>query len=344
MTSDLPKPDQPEPDLSELVARFGRLSQETELAPDTHVRVPRVTPGTAEDARVLAAAGFPYDAVHRYTHDDAVAALHAAGRGWDVPSAADVWVAGLWSAPWWWRTALTGHLLASTLPAHEAVRYGGSDSCRICGTRTAGAVATTGHLLSSLTNGAPIDGAVPEHALGLDHLAGQPRPVPTEHDRWTLRAVLTVLRGMPDGKRYSAARSELKRHRLLDATPPYAYGAVLEELGLVGVLATEAHPGLVTRWSDFVERDQRPSVRVEVPGPLAWWTSAEGLREDVVRTVFAAFDTADVDLDGPRPDPEPARGATVPGAVKARSRALAAAARRATAPATTAGRPRAIGP
>ena len=60
----------------------------------------------------------------------------------------------------------------------------------------------------------------------------------------------------------------------------------------------------------------------------AWWTSSDGLREDLVRTVFAGFDTSDVDLDGTRPVAVPARGATVVGAVAARRRALAAAARR----------------
>ncbi|WIX79730.1 hypothetical protein QRX50_02710 [Amycolatopsis carbonis] len=169
------------------------------------------------------------------------------------------------------------------------------------------------------TEGAPIDGDVPGHVLALEELAGQPRPVPSEHDRWLLRAVLTVLRTLPAGKGYGAARTELKRHRLLDTTSVHAYGSVLEELALVGVVATADHPGLVRRWSDYVERDQRPNDRIEVQGPLAWWRSSEGLREDVVREVFADFDTGDVDLDAPRP----AAGSTIAAAVGKRVRELA---------------------
>ncbi|MEV8608759.1 hypothetical protein AB0383_12630 [Amycolatopsis sp. NPDC051373] len=134
---------------------------------------------------------------------------------------------------------------------------------------------------------------MPEHVLALEELAGQPRPVPSEHDRWVLRAMLTVLRTLPDGKGYGAARTELKRHRLLDTTAVHAYGSVLEELALVGVVATAEHPGLVRRWSDYVERDQRPSDRVVVQAPPAWWRSSDGLREDVAREVFADFDTGD---------------------------------------------------
>ncbi|MEV0065026.1 hypothetical protein [Amycolatopsis sp. NPDC050768] len=65
------------------------------------------------------------------------------------------------------------------------------------------------------------------------------------------------------------------------------------------------------RWSDYVERDQRPNDRVEVQGPLAWWRSSDGLREDVVHEVFADFDVESLDLDAPRPAPDPLPGATI---------------------------------
>ncbi|MET7992993.1 hypothetical protein ABZU76_19080 [Amycolatopsis sp. NPDC005232] len=114
-----------------------------------------------------------------------------------------------------------------------------------------------------------------------------------------------------EGRGYGAARTELKRHRLLDTTSVRAYGSVLEELALVGVVATAGHPGLMRRWSDYVERDQRPNDRVGVQGPLAWWRSSDGLREDVVREVFTDFEVEPVDLDAPRPAPDPLAGATI---------------------------------
>ncbi|MEV6903788.1 hypothetical protein [Amycolatopsis sp. NPDC051372] len=151
--------------------------------------------------------------------------------------------------------------------------------------------------------------------------------------------MLTVLRTLPDGKGYGAARTELKRHRLLDTTAVHAYGSVLEELALVGVVATAEHPGLVRRWSDYVERDQRPSDRVEVQAPPAWWRSSDGLREDVAREVFADFDTGDVDLAGPRP----AADATIAAAVGKRVRELARQARTRDVPRSVGTEPAAAG-
>ncbi|WP_217617306.1 hypothetical protein, partial [Cellulomonas sp. GbtcB1] len=84
---------------------------------------------------------------------------------------------------------------------------------------------------------------------------------------------------------------------------------------------TAARPGIVERWTTYAERDQRPSVRVEVQAPLAWWDSDHGLREDVVGRVFGHLGTSSVDLDAPRPSPEPERAATATVALPALLRA-----------------------
>ncbi|WP_326568351.1 hypothetical protein VSH64_42395 [Amycolatopsis rhabdoformis] len=309
-------------DSVELLARYARVSADKTFLPDEGISVARVTDATRPDAEALGAAGKPPDAVRRFTHDDAVAELRTLGAEWELGAAASAWVAGLWSASWAWRPALTGVLLARELPEHDAVPYRTSSTCRVCGTDAKPALAPTDAWYRRHTGGVPIDGDVPGYVLALEELSGRPRPVPSEYDRWVLRAVLTVLRTLPADKRYSAARAELKRLRLLDTTAVHAYGSVLEELALVGVVATAEHPGLVERWSDYVERDQRPNERVEVQAPLAWWQSSDGLREDVVREVFADFDTSEVDLDQ-RPTPDPKPGATIVAATAKRARALA---------------------
>ncbi|QYN25111.1 hypothetical protein [Amycolatopsis sp. DSM 110486] len=86
------------------------------------------------------------------------------------------------------------------------------------------------------------------------------------------------------------------------------------------------------RWSDYVERDQRPNDRIEVQGPLAWWRSSDGLREDVVHEVFADFDVESLDLDAPRPAPDPLPGATIVAGVGKRVRELAKQARTGAVP------------
>lgn len=338
--------------LVDLLARYRRVAAARSYDESRQLSLPRVTDASRADAEILAAAGRPHDAVRTLGHDEAVAELRRLGTQWSVAEAASVWVAGLWSAPWAWRPALTGTLLASRLPDHPFTPYGGDTAggahsvdgrspapdpiyastpstspCRVCGTQGTTDVAVTDAWSMRHLDGAPIDGDVVGHVLALNELEGHERPVPTEHDLWTFRAILTVLRTLPQGTSQSKARAALKQAHLLDTVAPYAVGSVLEELALVGVVATASRPGLAERWSDYSERDERPSVRVEVQAPLAWWSSSDGLRDHVLREVFEGLLppetlSTDVDLDSPHPTPVPARGATVAAAARARERAL----------------------
>ncbi|MBW0254183.1 hypothetical protein [Cellulomonas sp. PS-H5] len=255
-------------------------------------------------------------------HDDAVGALRAHAARWSLQDAASAWAAGLWSAPFGWRSALTGVAVGSVLPVHPAEPYSAtSDVCRVCGHREGHGLDVAEERWQRHTQGAPIDGAVAEHVLALDDLAGHPRPEPTDYDVWALRALLTTLRTLPPRTRPPKARDALKRTGVLPTSSAWAYQSVLEELALVGVVATAVRPGMVERWTTYAERDQRPSVRVEVQAPLAWWDSDHGLREDVVERVFGHLGTSSVDLDAPRPTPVPERAATATVAIPALLRA-----------------------
>lgn len=265
-------------------------------------------------------AGAP-DGRRLLAHDEAVASLRAHAAAWSVREAADAWVAGLWSAPFGWRSALTGVAVGRVLPVHAAEPYSAaSATCRVCG-RTGSPLDPAGERWLRHTQGAPIDGAVAEHVLALDDLAGHPRPEPTEYDVWALRAALTALRSLPPRTRPAKARDALKRTAVLPTTSAWAYQSVLEELAVVGVVATAERPGMLERWTTYAERDQRPSVRVEVQAPLAWWDSDHGLREEVVEQVFGHLGTDAVDLDGPRPTPVPDRAETATVAIPALLRA-----------------------
>jgi hypothetical protein len=273
------------------------------------------------DLRPAEGSGHPSERRAR-GHDDAGAARRAHAARWTLQDAADAWVSGLWSAPFGWRSALTGTAVGAVVPVHPAEPYSSaSDVCRVCGHRDGHGLDVAGERWSRHTQGAPVDGAVAEHVLALDDLAGHPRPEPTDYDVWALQALLTTLRALPPRTRPSKARDALKRTQVLPTTSAWAYQSVLEELAVVGVVATAERPGMVERWTTYAERDQRPSVRVEVQAPLAWWDSDHGLREEVVERVFGHLGTAAVDLDGPRPTPTPDRAATATVAIPALLRA-----------------------
>jgi len=235
-------------------------------------------------------------------------------------------VAGLWSAPAAWRCPLPGLLLAQSLPDHQYTTPSESESavCAVCGFRMEIAQ-TIEEWAYRLTDGTPLDGVPTGYAqaLGwLGHLDVE-RPTPSVYDRWALGAIVAVLRGLPDGTRHAAAGKAIAAAKILRG--PRTPGRVLEDLALIGVLAPADRPGLAERFTSYVERDLRPSGRVEVQAPLAWWSTSvgdHGVRRDVWDQLFVGLEIPEVDLDGPRPTPTPTAKETLDGALAARVRAF----------------------
>ena len=282
---------------------------------DLHLhRIPAKIP--ADAFRSLEESGFMPNQMFVPDHDEILQELYRLAAAWTVAEAADAFIAGLWSAPFLWESALTGKLLAMGMPSHKHTPYGGSaDTCTVCGYRQR-AVDITEQWYQSMIGGTPLDGEPVGHVLALREMERMgTRPVPTEFDIWTFRAVLTVIRQMPPGSRYSKVREKLYRERLLPTAKQWVYGSLLESLALIGILDTEDYPGLATQFTTYQKRDERPSVRVEVQAPLAWWDSSVGIHEAALEKVFAGTDCSSVNL-AERPEPMPPLAGTVTGALE----------------------------
>lgn len=235
---------------------------------------------------------------------------------WTLAEAADAFLAGLWSAPFLWRGALTAKVIASVMPRHDHTSYRGSPhSCMICGFQ-ARPVDTAYSWCSRMTEGTPLDGEPICHILALEEMdkIGK-RPTPTEYDIWTFRAILTVIRQMPPKARYSKLRDALCKERLLPTSKKRIYTSLLESLALIGILDTEEYPGMLTQFTTYAKRDERPNVRVEVQAPLAWWDSSVGIDETALKKLFPAMDCSPVDLAN-RPTPIPPLAQTITGALE----------------------------
>lgn len=306
----------------EVLRSAGRFEWDAERGA-TWQQVP-VTLPYAPLREALALAGLDPDTTAQTAHDEALAQLREHAAAWSMEQAAAAFVAGLWSAPAAWRSALPGVLIARAMPAHPFTPWSASspDLCQICGWRQ-GPVQLLQAWAFRLTAGTPLDGEPAGYAQVLQWL-GDARPVPTDYDRWALGAVLAVLRSLPADTRYSAAAKAIAAAKILRGTRTPA--AVLEDLALVGVLAPPTHPGMVERFTSYRERDARPNVRVEVQAPLAWWDSSigqHGVRTEWFEALFGALDIPTVSLDAPRPTPFPAAKDSLDGGLTARVRALA---------------------
>ncbi|PQP82287.1 hypothetical protein C0Q44_20955 [Paenibacillus sp. PCH8] len=271
---------------------------------------------SVQDRESLEAAGHEPNRFVRPQHDATITELKKLANQWTISDAAQVFVSSLWSAPMIWRSLLTGKLIGSRMPSHEHTPYPSSSTCKICGLSVDQATDTTLQWYWRMTNGTPLDGDPFGYVLALSRLAElQELPVPNEYDRWTFRAVLTVLRALPPKTRYSKAALALKKERLLPTQKEYAYRDLLETLALIGILDTPDHPGMIEEFTSYIQRDERPNVRVEVQAPLAWWDSTIGINEDNLTKIFNDFDLTDVSLEE-RPDQSPPLKETISGALE----------------------------
>ncbi|MFX3646409.1 MAG: hypothetical protein ACE3K2_02905 [Paenibacillus sp.] len=290
-----------------------RTVWDEELKASRHI-VPDSLP--VKDRETLEAAGHEPNRFKRPQHDETITELKKLANQWTVEDGAQAFVASMWSAPMIWRSLLTGKLIASSMPSHEHTPYPSSSTCKICGLSVDQATDTTLQWYWRMINGTPLDGDPFGYVLALRELAAvQELPIPNEYDRWTFRAVLTVLRELPPKTRYSKAAAALKKQRLLPTQKEYAYRDLLETLALMGILDTPEHPGMITEFTSYIQRDERPNVRVEVQAPLAWWDSSVGINENNLNKIFHDFDLSNISL-ADKPEESPPVKETILGALE----------------------------
>lgn len=261
---------------------------------------------TQSDLNLLKSYGHLPNQLVRHDHNTILSNLQELTKTWTLEEAASVFIAGLWSAPFYWRSPLMAKLMSGVMPQHDYTPYSKeSQICPICGFHNH-VLDTTLQWYSSFASGTPLDGDPVGLVLNLEEInKAEQRPTPTEFDCWTFRAILTVIRNLPPKARYSKVRDILKKEGLLPIKATWAYGSLLETLALIGILDTPSHPGLAKEFTTYKQRDQRPNMRVEVQAPLAWWDSSIGINEEALNQLFSAFDCSSVSLkDRAEPIPD----------------------------------------
>ena len=267
---------------------------------------------SAEDIEALAQAHRQPNKIIYPKHDDVLKEFHRLADAWTLSDAADAFLAGLWSAPFLWQSALTAKLISLGMPPHAHTPYGGSNACTICGFCDT-PIDAAHAWYRRMTGGTPLDGEPVGHVAALQEMEQyDSHPVPTTYDLWTFRAILSVIRSMPAKSRYSKVRDALYKERLLPTSRKWVYGSLLETLALIGILDTDDYPGMATQFTTYQKRDMRPSIRVEVQAPLAWWDSSIGINEMTLKKIFPQIEPSPVSLTD-RPAPIPPLSQTLTG-------------------------------
>lgn len=269
-----------------------------------------------EDLAELASRGHTPNSFVCKTHDETLTELKYLAKRWTRQEASNAFIASLWSAAGIWRSLLPGKLMAEVIPAHDYMPYPSSETCQICGIKTGENIDTSQQWYWRMTEGTPLDGDPFGYVLALRELEKETIvPEPNEYDLWTFCALLTVLRSLPPKTRYSKAAQELKKEGLLTGKSEYLYRDLLQTLAFLGILDTPDYPGMATAFTTYVKRDERPSVRVEVQAPLAWWDSTIGINEETLKNLFPGIDLSPVLLTN-RPIEQPSKKDTILGAVE----------------------------
>lgn len=252
----------------------------------------------------LAARGLAPNTSRTLTHDDAVSGLRTRAAAVPERAAVDAFVAGLGSAPVRWRAMLPATVLGTVLPEHPH-EGGPGRPCDVCFVEPTVTVDVTDLWRSRHAHGSPLPGDVVAYLHALEQEPAPPWPTPTPHDVWVLHEILDTLRSLPPTTRAGAAGKALLATRLLPTRHAHVYVSLLEDLALLGLLATPEHPGLLTRFTTARERDRRPSVKVEVGAPLAFWDAGHGVDAALVERLFGHLPRPASRPDAP-PSPAPA--------------------------------------
>lgn len=212
-------------------------------------------------------------------HDAAISRLLRAKKNVTLRTVADAFVASLTSAPPRYRTGLVSYALAAHLEAHQSKPYGPKNrACRECGFRAESAPKT----------GQSLPGEIVDAMIDLESFASLAPVKPNKKDWDALDGILKIIARAPKTARNPKLEIEIHaaRRALGMKGTKYDWRYVLETLSQIGALEVEGRPGLLRAWTPYAIRDERPSVRVEVCAPLAWWTRAHGIRTDALERVF----------------------------------------------------------
>ncbi|WP_157421914.1 hypothetical protein [Acidovorax sp. Root219] len=277
---------------------------------------------TAQERQQLADAGWePNDQV-QLPHDAATQRLRSLAAQVDLRRAADAFVSSLGSGGLHWQAVLPSVALGLAMPEHAMQPMGQQgDRCATCFHTTSAKDRTLLAYFRSIEGSGWSDEDGPLGAvLALEDAVKLPQelwPRPTPRDVWLLHHLLDLLRALPPATRYSQARKSLQETKLLRPHKPQRYASLLEALAFMGVLETPERPGLFTRFTTARERDQRPSVRVEVPAPLAWWSAGDGTNGALLQRLFGHLERPEGEPAAPPPPPRARPAAQPPGVARA---------------------------
>ncbi len=220
------------------------------------------------DLAAARAAGWPVRHVEQWSAHEIVDRATAAAAELDEQAVLAAFVAGLGRAPRGRQT-----VISYGWARHLGTAPRGEDGVPDCGLPSVAGVDVTERLLRLALGWAWNE--TPYHYLpDLEAATAEGLPEPGDDDRARLRALLDLVRSVPDGTRPSELEKLVARAKLLPGTDKYQRYGVLVGLAEFGVLPSRVLPPM---WERFVPASERHAAAVrgaprsDITLPFAGW-------------------------------------------------------------------------
>ena len=218
-------------------------------------------------------------------HSEVLKQLRAISRKTDRHAIAGAFLASLGTPPGLWRAPIAALAAAERVPTHRYRAFSASSTaCHECGLEPTVPLDPE----DIPPHGDILPGDLEAALLVLSTVRDEEPPAPTAADVKRFVEILSLIGKLPATARIGQLVDALRKAKLVRGDK-YVVRSVVETLGACGILETPEHPGFTSSWTSFAARQDRPSTRVEVDPPLAFWTASHGVNGANVAHWFGAF-------------------------------------------------------
>jgi hypothetical protein len=222
-------------------------------------------------------AGLMFEETWTTSHDELVERVRRAAADVSIQEVGQAFLASLTSRRLDLRSALGSYAVARVLPSHAFERHMSYGWCRICDLYPGEQTVDVNVLSFERFKWGGVRRADPAYlAFDLEQFTRAPRLTPTDADLEVGRRLLEALRTSPTGTTSTTLLGALrmvpgnKRER----------GALVDILGLCGIVETPDHQGYAQSYVPRFLRELPRRYNVDRAYPACWWTGLDGVNHD----------------------------------------------------------------
>jgi hypothetical protein len=235
----------------------------------------------ADDFALAKAAGYMFDPIE-LDHDDLVARIVRLGSSLHPLDVSNAFLASLTTRRLELRPALSSFAVGRRFPVHSFAPSERDPRCKVCEVRERETIDRNVLNFERHKWGGVRFLNTAFVWFALDRFVEEGGADPTEDDLQTMATVLAELAAVAPETTSTMAERAL---RCVKSSKGERY-AILDILGVCGVMEPEGHPSFALRFLTPAEREM-PNLRfMDRTYPVVWWRGSDGINQQHLRTFF----------------------------------------------------------